>query len=271
MINFLMCWNNSYQVNYDINPWMHNQQHNVDTEKAYNEFITLRSKLENSGAEIYYFNIYDNVIPDIVFTANYGIVKNKKCLLSNFFFEERTREIPHIKKMINDVGYSIYEIPENIKFEGAGDCLLDPFRPIAWLGFGFRSSINAKKYVEEFYGDEITVRQLRLIKDNFYHLDTCFCPLQSGHVVYYDKAFDDYSNYIIDLIFGDKAICVNDEDAYNFVCNAVEVNNNIIVNSGCSKYFKQKMSDIGYNIVETSLSEFMKAGGSAKCLTLRLD
>jgi N-dimethylarginine dimethylaminohydrolase len=31
------------------------------------------------------------------------------------------------------------------------------------------------------------------------------------------------------------------------------------------------LSRNGFEVVQTPLSEFMKAGGSAKCLTLRLD
>lgn len=272
MAKFLLCWNNSYQVNYDINPWMHYQQQNVDCEKAFHQFIKLRELLEQyCASEISYFNIDDSVVPDIVFTANYGIIKNKECLLSNFFFEERAREIPHIKKILSNDGYIIKELPEKIKFEGAGDCLLDPARPIAWMGFGFRTSLLAKKYIEEFYNDEIIVRPLRLVKEYFYHLDTCFCPLSFGHVLYYPPAFDEHSKYIIESIFGDKAIAVDDEDAVVFACNAVEINGNVIMNNGCLKSLKKLLLKYGYNVVETQLSEFIKAGGSAKCLTLRLD
>lgn len=270
MAKFLMCWNNSYQVNYSINPWMQYQHNNVNTELAFSQFIKLRSVLESVGAKIKYFQIDNSLIPDIVFAANFGIVKDKSCLLSNFTFSERIREITHIEFMFNDGGYNIKTIPENLKFEGAGDCLLDMKHNTAWLGFGFRSSIHSKKYVEEFYGDDIYVRPLRLIKKDFYHLDTCFCPLTSGHVIYFEDAFDEHSKYVIETTFGDKAIKVDIEDAINFCCNAVEVNDTIVLNSA-SNSLKTKLLDVGYNVKETPLSEFIKSGGSAKCLTLRLD
>lgn len=270
MAKFLMCWNNSYQVNYSINPWMQYQQQNVDNALAFNQFIKLRSILEGSGAEIEYFQIDDPIIPDIVFTANFGSVKNKECLLSNFTFLERTREVPFIKHTMESIGYTITEISETLKFEGAGDCLFDPKHNTVWMGFGFRTSLHFKKYIEEFYADDIYVRPLRLIKKDFYHLDTCFCPLTSGHVIYFEDAFDEHSKYVIETTFGDKAIKVDEQDALNFCCNAVEVNDSIILNSA-SNSLKSKLLDVGYYVKETSLTEFIKAGGSAKCLTLRLD
>ena len=37
------------------------------------------------------------------------------------------------------------------------------------------------------------------------------------------------------------------------------------------RYFAQQASARGYQVIETPLGEFIKSGGSAKCLTLRLD
>ena len=55
-----------------------------------------------------------------------------------------------------------------------------------------------------------------------------------------------------------------------FACNAVVVGKTVVTNSGC----EQLGADLrarGYEPVATELDEFLKAGGSAKCLTLRLD
>ena len=34
------------------------------------------------------------------------------------------------------------------------------------------------------------VVDLQLVDPRFYHLDTCFCPLEGGYVMYYPPAFD---------------------------------------------------------------------------------
>lgn len=268
--NFLLIWNKHFQVNYDINPWMHCQQHNVNISEAETQFSNLINTIHISGGFSVPIDVEDVLIPDIVFTANAGIVNDKRVLLSNFFYPERQRETPHVKEIFQTLGYSVEEIDKSsIPFEGAGDCLLDTNRSIAWMGFGFRTSLHAKSYIEKFYGDDIIVRPLRLINQNFYHLDTCFCPLSDGRLLYYPGAFDKYSNYIIKVWFQDKAIAVELKEASDFVCNAIEINKTIIINR-MSKRLKSILTHFGYNIIETPLTEFIKSGGSAKCLTLPL-
>jgi N-dimethylarginine dimethylaminohydrolase len=39
----------------------------------------------------------------------------------------------------------------------------------------------------------------------------------------------------------------------------------------CSRALRSRLHDAGYRVFCTDLSEFHKAGGSAKCLTLKLD
>ena len=52
--------------------------------------------------------------------------------------------------------------------------------------------------------------------------------------------------------------------------NAVVVGHRVVTNVGCPK-FHAALHTHGFSAVETPLNEFVKAGGSAKCLTLRLD
>ena len=111
---------------------------------------------------------------------------------------------------------------------------------------------------------------LRLIDERFYHLDTCFCPLTGGYLLYYPPAFDSYSNRVIEMrIPPEKRIVVEEPDAVCFACNAVNVNNTIVMNQ-VSDRLKQQLREVGFEVVETPLSEFLKAGGAAKCLTLRV-
>src|SRR5262249_4845698 len=67
-----------------------------------------------------------------------------------------------------------------------------------------------------------------------------------------------------------RLLTVADSEAKCFGCNAVVVGKMVIVNAGC----EQLMAGLqrwGYQTVALELDEFLKAGGSAKCLTLRLD
>lgn len=107
--------------------------------------------------------------------------------------------------------------------------------------------------------------------ERFYHLDTCFCPLSDGTLLYYPPAFDFYSNRLIETrVPTAKRLVVGEADALAFACNAVNVGRSVILNQ-VSAGLRQQLQTRGYDVVETPLSEFLKAGGAAKCLTLRLD
>ena len=64
-------------------------------------------------------------------------------------------------------------------------------------------------------------------------------------------------------------IVVDTEDAGNFACNAVNVGQELFVHKA-SDPLKTRLKRIGFAVHEIELSEFLKSGGSAKCLTLRL-
>jgi len=122
--------------------------------------------------------------------------------------------------------------------------------------------------VERFGGEVVA---LKLTDQRFYHLDTCFCPLEGGHVLYYPAAFDAASRAAIERLVPEaRRIAVGEEDALAFACNAVAAGRTIVVNRATTA-FVDALGRRGFEVVQTPLSEFMKAGGSAKCLTLRLD
>jgi N-dimethylarginine dimethylaminohydrolase len=115
----------------------------------------------------------------------------------------------------------------------------------------------------------VEVLPMELVDPRFYHLDTCFCPLSSDVAIYYPGAFDDYGRSVLrDRIA--TLIEVSAEEAVSFSCNAVVVGRTVILNEGAPK-LARSLKDLGFAVRPQRFTEFIKAGGSAKCLTLRLD
>jgi N-dimethylarginine dimethylaminohydrolase len=111
---------------------------------------------------------------------------------------------------------------------------------------------------------------LTLIDPRFYHLDTCLCPLSGGYLLYFPAAFDARSQALIEaLVPADKRIIADEADALKFCCNAVDLKEHIFLNDA-SENLQKHLRNAGFSPVITPLSEFMKAGGGAKCLTLKL-
>ncbi|MFB2978074.1 TIGR00300 family protein [Microseira sp. BLCC-F43] len=265
-IRFLMCAPDHYDVDYVINPWMEGNIHKSSRERAVEQWQKLHHVLKNHA-------IVDLVKPqqgwpDMVFTANAGLVLGKNVVLSRFYHKERQGEEPYFKEWFESQGYTVYELPKDLPFEGAGDALLDREGRWLWAGYGFRSELDSHPYLAKWL--DIEVLSLRLIDERFYHLDTCFCPLAGGYLLYYPPAFDSYSNRLIEMrVPAEKRIAISEADAVNFACNAVNVDSIVVMNKA-SDSLKQGLADAGFEVIETALTEFLKAGGAAKCLTLRV-
>ncbi|PMB15349.1 TIGR00300 family protein [Fischerella thermalis CCMEE 5282] len=265
-IRYLMCPPDHYDVDYVINPWMEGNIHKSSRDRAVQQWHQLYHILKEHA-------IVDLVPPqkgwpDMVFTANAGLVLGDTVVLSRFLHKERQGEEPYFKQWFEENGYKVYELPKDLPFEGAGDALLDREGRWLWAGYGFRSELDSHPYLAKWL--DIEVLSLRLIDDRFYHLDTCFCPLTDGYLLYYPAAFDSYSNRLIEMrVAPEKRIAIDEADAVNFACNAVNVDRIVIMNKA-SNPLKERLADVGFEIIETPLTEFLKAGGAAKCLTLRV-
>ncbi|PMB51750.1 TIGR00300 family protein [Fischerella thermalis CCMEE 5201] len=265
-IRYLMCPPDHYDVDYVINPWMEGNIHKSSRDRAVQQWHQLYHILKEHA-------IVDLVPPqkgwpDMVFTANAGLVLGDTVVLSRFLHKERQGEEPYFNQWFEENGYKVYELPKDLPFEGAGDALLDREGRWLWAGYGFRSELDSHPYLAKWL--DIEVLSLRLIDDRFYHLDTCFCPLTDGYLLYYPAAFDSYSNRLIEMrVAPEKRIAIDEADAVNFACNAVNVDRIVIMNKA-SDPLKERLADVGFQIIETPLTEFLKAGGAAKCLTLRV-
>ncbi len=262
----LMCAPHHYKVDYVINPWMEGNIHRAAPDRALQQWQQLQQVLQNYAQ-------VDLVAPqpgwpDMVFTANAGLVLGQKVVLSRFFHPERQGEEPHFQQWFTDQGYAVHLLPNSLPWEGAGDALIDQSGGWLWAGYGFRSELDAHPYLAEWL--DVEVLSLRLADRRFYHLDTCFCPLTDGYLLYYPPALDTYSNRLIELrVPPTKRIAIDEADAVNFACNAVNIDQIIVVNKA-SDQLQKILVDRGFTVIETPLTEFLKAGGAAKCLTLKL-
>jgi lysine-ketoglutarate reductase/saccharopine dehydrogenase-like protein (TIGR00300 family) len=266
-IRILMCAPDHYDVDYVINPWMEGNVHKSSRDRAVEQWSKLHTVLKDL-AQVDLIKPQKGV-PDMVFTANAGLVLGDNAVVSRFYHPERQGEEPYFKEWFIDNGFTVHELPRDLPFEGAGDALLDREGRWLWAGYGFRSELDSHPYLAKWL--DIEVLSLRLIDDRFYHLDTCFCPLTGGYLLYYPGAFDAYSNHLIQRRVPEaKRIAIKEADAVNFACNSVNVGQNVVMNQA-SDLLKQQLGDVGFTVIETPLTEFLKAGGAAKCLTLRIN
>lgn len=266
MSRLLVCPPDYFSIDYEINPWMH-RSNVVNPQTAVEQWHRLMEVLEHDVGAVLERMTPVPGLPDLVFTANAGVVVGRKAVPSRFRYPERQREEAHFEGWFRDHGYEILMLEPDIYFEGAGDLL--GFSDGWFGGYRQRSDIRAFPILSEMFDREIL--PFELVDGRFYHLDTCFCPLGGGELLYYPAAFDQYAqSAIAERIPNTRRLAVPEGEALKFACNAVCVGKHVVLPAGCPETMKW-LDACGYRPHEVPLEEFMKSGGSAKCLTLALD
>ena len=259
----LMCPPDFFGIEYEINPWMRRSQQS-DPTLARQQWQSLHDLIEQCGARI---SLVDPVrgLPDLVFTANAALIYRRRAIMSHFRHDVRQREVPYFEEALRRLGFTTQRVPNDVYFEGAGDALFIGDTLIA--GYRIRSDAQGHQWIGRQIG--CRVLPLELVDPYYYHLDTCFCPLSFTEAIYYPEAFDDYGRRALAASV-ETLIAVSKEEATHFACNAVVLGRHVITNTGCPK-LHEALLQRGYEPHATPLGEFVKSGGSAKCLTLRLD
>jgi N-dimethylarginine dimethylaminohydrolase len=262
MRKILLCSPDHYGIEYEINPWMDRRQ-NASPELARTQWRGLHAKLLELRCQIEMVPPLKG-LPDMVFTANAGLVAGNKFIRSNFRFAERRGEEAPFEQWFAARGYEVERLPEGLYFEGEGDALF--CGEVLFCGYRFRSDIRSHQRLGEIL--KRLVISVELVQDRFYHLDTCFCPLPDGGAMWFPGAFDDYGQRAI-RHHVKNLIAAVPEEAMRFGCNAVVCGKDVVLPDGCPQLCAA-LSERGYRAHALPMTEFLKAGGACKCLTLLL-
>lgn len=274
---FLMCPPEHFAVRYAINPWMDPASWARDDRAlaaaARREWGALRRRLLGLGAAVELMPAAPGV-PDLVFTANSAVMLDGTALLSRFRHAERRREEPHVEAAFRALQAhglidAVRTLPDGVVLEGAGDCVWDAARNLFWMGYGPRSDRAAGGIVADMFGTDVAA--LELADPRFYHIDTALSALPQGEVMYLPSAFTPAGRAAIaDRTAPDQRIEITAEDAARLAANAVAIGDALVL-SGCSERLRAELAERGYRVAATPLPSFLRSGGAAFCLTLRLD
>ena len=150
---YLMCPPQHFGVLYEINPWM-NREVTVDLEAARQQWQGLVGTLKAAGAEVELIDPHPDV-PDLVFTANAGIVNGRQFVPAHFRHPERHAETAHYEAWFEARGYHVDRLPADLSHEGAGDAL--PFGRVLVSGYRFRSDARAATVLSQPMQPSVTL------------------------------------------------------------------------------------------------------------------
>jgi N-dimethylarginine dimethylaminohydrolase len=260
---YLMCPPEHFGVLYEINPWMHKEVA-VDRGRARQQWESLAAALRDAGASVEIQEPHPDV-PDLVFTANAGIVNGRQFVPSRFKHTERQAETPFDIEWFQAAGFDVDELPLGVSHEGAGDAL--PFGSVLVSGYRFRSDAASHAYMSQLTG--AAVRSIELVDERLYHLDLTFCPLDERRAIVAPIGWDPYGRKVMEALVPEPLV-LEDDEALAFCANSVVVGTNIVMPS-CPPRVGRQLEGWGFSVATCDVSEFLKAGGGCRCLTLALD
>jgi N-dimethylarginine dimethylaminohydrolase len=258
----VMCPPAHFRIEYEINPWMH-MDVPVNPGPAAAQWNRLLSTYRELGLEVV---LADPVpgLPDMCFTANAGVVRGERFVLSHFRHPQRQGEEPRWRAFFERLGLHVLDT-HGRAFEGAGDALF--LGDTLLCGHGFRTDREALPVVAEAL--EVELVPLELVEPRFYHLDTCLCPIDERTLLVFPEAFSPSSLRVLRGL-AEHLIEVPPEVAAGFACNGL-VSGEVLVSSSSAVRLREPLGELGYRVIGLPMSEFMKAGGAVRCLSLPVE
>jgi arginine dihydrolase len=264
------------------NPYMLGESP-VDKTKAQAQWEALRTALEKAGVEV---ETIDPVpgLEDMVFAANQVFVGHhekigKFIVPSRMRHASRQREVAPYVEWFRKRGYKVLEVELGDEYlEGGGDLIWHPCverasSPVSssidarriYAGYGFRSTLGGvQRLAAEMKRLGVSVVPLELVDARFYHLDTCFSPLNSEAVLIYPRAFAPKALDALGSCW-QRVHEISEAEAVGFVANGIVAGSYYLtarITPNLQKILeREKLQPV---IVDTS--EFEKSGGSCYCM-----
>jgi len=273
----LMVTPDHFRIEYAINPFMKDEKGNlrtVDVAKAKDQWQKLKWTYEDLGLTVHVLP-GDPALPDMVFSANPSFpfydreIGQKNVLLAHMRDSRRQPEVALTRDWFKLNGYQVHEFEDKKTcFEGNGDALLHPKLPLVWGGYGPRTDRGAYEEIAQRFGLQVIL--LKLVREEFYHLDTCFTILSPKAVALVPSAFTKESLANIRQVF-DTVISIDEKEALTHMAgNAFCPNRHDVVLQKGARGFVKDLEKNGFRTHEVETGEFIKSGGSVFCLKMQL-
>ncbi|HEX8549018.1 MAG TPA: arginine deiminase family protein [Cytophagaceae bacterium] len=278
----LMCTPDCFEVIDVKNPYMKGNTGLINKSKAHEQWHAIKrfyQLLVTAGQLEKYVEIKGAVgCEDMVFAANQTLPwrfpdGSKKVILSKMKHPSRQKEVPFFKELFIKKGYEILELETASHFEGMGDTIPHSGKQLLYGGYGHRSDLKAYEEISQLL--DVKIILLELIDEKFYHLDTCFLPLDEDTLMLYPGAFTEDGLATLTKTFKHIIEIPLHEAENGFALNAHVIScsksqsKHVLIQKG-NEYTIAQLKALNFKVTETETSEFMKSGGSVFCMKMML-
>ncbi len=258
--HLFMCPPQYFQLDYAINEWTDTTRR-VHQDRALEQWEQLLFTYRSLGAEVQVLEPEPGV-SEMTFAGDSIFLFGDQALSGRFRHGERMAEVAPMAQRFARAGYRVHRLPKGMYFEGNAEALY--WNDMLLGGWGVRSDRAALFHLGELLDLEVHTFQLT---QPYYHFDVCFAPIDAGLALYYPGAFRDEGVALLKRLCP-RLIAVDETEARALACNSVSVGDTVVMSTRGAKRTAQQLRAAGKRVIALELSEFRKAGGGAKCLTL---
>lgn len=254
----------------------------VDVDRAMREHAEIKHCFEQAGIEVVQVDAPENC-QDGVYTANWGLVRGSKVVISNLP-NKRQAEEPYAEQILKNLGKEVVRLPKEFYFSGQGDAL--PCGNYLFVGTGYRTSAEIHPLLARELGSQVigvqTIPQLdeqrqpvinpvtNLPDSFFYDLDLALAVITPELIAWCPEAFTPESQERIKAISDIQKIEVSlDEAMHGFACNLVSTGESVIM-SDAAPNLKAQLEARGLTVYTPHVTELSKGGGFIRCTSLTL-
>lgn len=273
-----------------INPYYFDSH--TDTSLAQVEHDAIRDALESAGVNVVVVTS-PKESQDGVYAANWALVRGNKAIPARLP-NVRKAEEAYARKVLQELGKEIIEVPEGLRFSGQGDALA--CGEYLFCGSGYRSDEAAQTFAADVLGyTRVQLQTIPQLDENgtpvingvsgwedsfFYDIDLALSIIrhpengEPGIIAYCPEAFTPESQQLIETLENQgviKTICVSlDEAEQAFACNLVSTGEVVIMGDGAPE-LKAALEAHGLATITPHIRELSKGGGYIRCTTLTID
>jgi N-dimethylarginine dimethylaminohydrolase len=251
----------------------------VNTQTAINEHQSIETALKNIGVDVIKVKPPTDC-QDGVYTANWGLCRDNKIVLSNLP-NKRKLEEPYANKILSQLGFQTIACP--FRFSGQGDAL--PCGDKLFIGTTFRTDPRAHEFVAQNLGYEVIGLQTVPKYNNnnqpvvnavtgwpdsfFYDIDLALAVISPNLIAWCPEAFMPESQEKLNRLNVDKITVSLNEAVSGFACNLISTGQDVVMSDNAPK-LKFDLEQKGLKTITPKINELAKGGGYIRCTSLTL-
>lgn len=234
-------------------------QQNIRPKIALEQYGMLRNVLKKCGVQV--FELDPNpVLNEQTFTRDIAFTIGNKVYLANLKEKIRQHERNEGKKWLQEQMVPFEEL--HSPFIEGGDVMIDQRK--IWVGVSGRTTQKAVHELRTCF-PKYDIHEI-MVHSKYLHLDCVFNVIAPNLALIYSPAFQKRD---LDLLASHYELMeVQADEQFTMGTNVLSIGDRRIISQPKNDKVNYQLRNRGFDVISVDLSEIIKSGGGARCLTL---